>query len=53
VPDGPIDVNAWDIPLMVTRGYPSMSFLYSAAQSIRSDRRTVIYYFGDRDPSGR
>src|SRR5262249_34644442 len=22
----------WDVPLMVTRGYPSMSFLYSAAE---------------------
>ena len=42
---------------MVTRGYPSMSFLYSAAVAITSRRRdrgqrTQIYYFGDYDPSG-
>jgi hypothetical protein len=46
----------WDVPLMVTRGYPSMSFLYSAASAIRerheNGQRTHIYYFGDRDPSG-
>jgi hypothetical protein len=47
--------DEWDVPLMVTRGYPSMSFLYDAAEAIigRADRRTVIYYFGDHDPSGR
>jgi hypothetical protein len=49
--------DAWDVPLMVTRGYPSMSFLYSAAAAIKSrsdhDQRTKIYYFGDYDPSGR
>jgi hypothetical protein len=50
-----VDVtDEWDVPLMVTRGYPSISFLYSAAEEImrRADQRTVIYYFGDRDPSG-
>jgi len=52
-----VDVtDEWDVSLMVTRGYPSMSFLYSAAQAIigsyRNDQRTTIYYFGDRDPSG-
>jgi hypothetical protein len=48
--------DEWDVPLMVTRGYPSMSFLYSAAQAIGqrqgNGQRTQIYYFGDRDPSG-
>lgn len=48
--------DEWDVPLMVTRGYPSMSFLYSAADAIRrrsdNGQRTAIYYFGDRDPSG-
>lgn len=51
--------DEWDVPLMVCRGYPSMSFLYSAADAItdrawkEDDRqRTVIYYFGDYDPSG-
>jgi Holliday junction resolvase RusA-like endonuclease len=52
-----VDVtDEWDVPLMVTRGYPSMSFLYSAAEAIRerseNGQRTQIYYFGDRDPSG-
>jgi len=48
--------DQWDVPLMVTRGYPSMSFLYSAADAIRAcaeeGQHTHIYYFGDRDPSG-
>lgn len=52
-----VDVtDGWDVPLMVTRGYPSISFLYSAAEAIRdrseNGQRTEIYYFGDRDPSG-
>jgi hypothetical protein len=49
-----IDVTReWDVPLMVTRGYPSVSFLYSAGEQIAAiDRPTFIYYFGDRDPSG-
>lgn len=52
-----VDVtDEWDVPLMVTRGYSSLSFLYSAAQAIKSrsenGQLTHIYYFGDRDPSG-
>ena len=52
-----VDVtDEWDVPLMPTRGYPSMSFLFSAAQGIEAraeqGQRTHIYYFGDRDPSG-
>ena len=48
------DVTAeWDVPLMVTRGYPSLSFLYSAAESISVEQRPCfLYYFGDHDPSG-
>ncbi len=49
------ETNEWDVPLMVTRGYPSMSFLHSAAASIvaRGEKQpTRIYYFGDSDPSG-
>lgn len=53
-----VDVtDRWDVPLMVTRGYPSMSFLYSAAMAIQDrasfGQRTQLYYFGDHDPSGR
>ena len=49
-----VDVTSrWDVPLMVTRGYPSLSFLHSAAeQIIDQDKPTYMYYFGDRDPSG-
>jgi hypothetical protein len=43
----------WDVPLMVTRGYPSISFLYSAAEAIADQGRPCfLYYFGDYDPSG-
>lgn len=43
----------WDIPLMVTRGYPSVSYLYGAAQAIEScGKPTHLYYLGDHDPSG-
>jgi hypothetical protein len=43
----------WDVPLMVTRGYPSLSYLHDAAEIItKIDRPTYIYYFGDHDPSG-
>jgi hypothetical protein len=43
----------YDVPLMVTRGYPSLSFLHSAGESIREQERpTYLYYFGDYDPSG-
>jgi hypothetical protein len=45
--------SEWDVPLMVTRGYPSLSFLHSAAAQIREEKRPVyLYYFGDHDPSG-
>jgi hypothetical protein len=38
---------------MVTRGYPSLSFLYAAAYNIRQiSKATFIYYLGDHDPSG-
>ena len=48
------DVTAgWDVPLMVTRGYPSLSFLYGAAYKLREiEKPTFIYYLGDHDPSG-
>jgi hypothetical protein len=43
----------WDVPLMVTRGYPSLSFLHSAGESIAEVEKPVfLYYFGDHDPSG-
>jgi hypothetical protein len=43
----------WDVPLMVTRGYPSLSYLHSAAECIKNHGKpTFLYYFGDHDPSG-
>jgi hypothetical protein len=43
----------YDVPLMVARGYASLSFLHEAADYIGSlDVPTYIYHFGDFDPSG-
>ncbi len=43
----------WDVPLMVTRGYPSLTYLYEAAETIQEyGKPTYLYYFGDYDPSG-
>jgi hypothetical protein len=45
--------DRWDVPLMVTKGFASLSFLHSAAATIQAKRKpTYIYYFGDHDPSG-
>jgi hypothetical protein len=44
----------WDVPLMVTRGYASLTFLYEAAEYMKAQEKDIhIYYFGDHDPSGR
>lgn len=44
----------FDVPLMVSRGYSSLSYLHGAAMQIDFiDKPTFIYYFGDYDPSGR
>jgi hypothetical protein len=49
-----VDVTAeWDVPLMVTRGYPSLTYVHSAALAIQAQKKPAfLYYFGDRDPSG-
>jgi hypothetical protein len=45
--------SAFDVPLMVARGYASLSFLHSAAEAIAEDGRPAfIYHLGDYDPSG-
>lgn len=51
------DVTAeYDVPLMVTRGYPSLTYLHDAAEEmagqIKHHKLVTIYYFGDYDPSG-
>jgi hypothetical protein len=43
----------WDVPLMVTRGYPSISYLHTCGSALQGIEKPVfIYYFGDYDPSG-
>jgi len=43
----------YDVPLMVARGYASLSFLHSAAEAIGElDVPAYIYHLGDFDPSG-
>lgn len=44
----------WDVPLMVSRGYASLSYLHAAAESIQAQGKPAyLYYFGDYDPSGK
>jgi hypothetical protein len=43
----------WDVPLMVSRGYSSVTYLYTAAETIIAQNKPAyLYYFGDYDPSG-
>lgn len=43
----------WDVPLLVCRGYPSLTYLHDAAFEIeRQGKPAWLYYFGDHDPSG-
>jgi hypothetical protein len=46
----------YDVPLMVSRGMPSLTFLYASACEIQraaeAGKSTFIYQFGDHDPSG-
>jgi hypothetical protein len=45
--------SLYDVPLMVARGYASLSFLHSAAEYINQlDVSAYIYHLGDFDPSG-
>ena len=46
-------VAEWHVPLMITRGYPSLSFMNETAVTLRDVKRPVhIAYLGDWDPSG-
>jgi hypothetical protein len=43
----------FDVPLMVARGYASLSFLHSAAEFMdKLDCPIYVYHLGDFDPSG-
>ena len=45
--------SEYDVPLMVSRGFASHSFLFEAGKAIEAqDKLTFIYHFGDYDPSG-
>jgi hypothetical protein len=49
------DVTAqYDVPLMVARGYSSLTFLHAAAEAIKANGKPAyIYHLGDWDPSGQ
>jgi hypothetical protein len=48
------ETERYDVPLMVAKGYASLSFLHSAAMMILAKQKhAYIYHFGDLDPSGR
>jgi hypothetical protein len=46
----------YDVPLMSSRGMPSLTFLHGSALAIRRaaehGKRSYIYQFGDHDPTG-
>ena len=47
------ETRTYDVPLMVARGYSSISFLHSAAEAIQDKGKPAyIFHFGDLDPSG-
>jgi hypothetical protein len=47
------ETESWDVPLMVSRGFASVTYLYSAAEAIKAQGKPAyLYYFGDHDPSG-
>jgi hypothetical protein len=46
--------SMFDVPLMVARGYASLSFLHSSATDIEEDAKPAfVYHLGDYDPSGQ
>jgi len=45
--------NEWHVPLMVVRGFSSLSFLHDAGEALSAiNKPAYLYYFGDHDPSG-
>lgn len=46
--------DEYAVDLMVTRGFPSLTYLHNAADHADDAGKPLqIYYLGDRDPSGR
>jgi hypothetical protein len=47
------ETEPYDVPLMVARGFSSLTYLYEAAQTIKEQSKPVfIYLLTDHDPSG-
>lgn len=47
------ETRKYDVPLMVSRGFSSQTYLYTTAQAIKATNKpTFVYYFGDHDPAG-
>lgn len=49
--------SEYDVPLLSSKGMPSLTFLHSTAEQMRHewryrDRPTFLYQFGDHDPTG-
>ncbi len=45
--------HEWDVPLMVSRGFSSKTYLHDAAMDVLDEHRDVrLFYFRDADPSG-
>jgi hypothetical protein len=45
--------EAWDVPLLVVRGYSSETFAYEAAENIKAHNKPAFaYYLGDWDKRG-
>jgi hypothetical protein len=48
------ETDKYDVPLMISKGYASLTFLHSAAKAIEAVGKPAhIYHFGDLDPSGQ
>jgi hypothetical protein len=47
------ETKIYDVPLMVAKGYASLTFIHAAAKAIEAKGKPAfIYHFGDLDPSG-
>jgi len=47
------ETSVYDVPLMVARGFASLTFLHSAAEQIKTQGKPAyVYLLGDYDPSG-
>jgi hypothetical protein len=47
------ETRKWDVPLMVSRGFSSLTFIHDSAEYIKDlGKPAYLYYFGDHDPSG-